>query len=169
MGGGSATLSATFGSTTTTRLVNVTTAPSLLHRYSFTADANDSVGTANGTLVGGAFITNGTVALSGVGSSGTAGDYVDLPNNMLTNVTTISMEVWATDKGSLGWARIWDFGNSAGSCLSSRFGAVPPDGSASSTRSTSSPRCRCGPHRSAARPGLVITLPSIFRSFDRRS
>ena len=114
MGAGSATLSATFGSTTTTSLVTVTNAPTLLHRYSFTTDASDSVGGANGTLQGAAFITNGTVVLSGTGSSGSPGDYVNLPNDLFTNITTTSLEVWATDKGSATWARIWDFGNSAG-------------------------------------------------------
>jgi hypothetical protein len=111
---GSATLSASYGTTTTSTLVTVSNVPILLHRYSFTADASDSVGGANGTLAGAAFITNGTVVLSGVGSSGTPGDYVDLPNDMFTNITTTSMEVWATDNGSATWARIWDFGNSAG-------------------------------------------------------
>lgn len=114
MGAGTATLSAKFGATTTTSLVTVSNAPILLHRYSFTTDASDSVGGANGTLEGGAFITNGTVVLSGVGSSGTPGDYVNLPNDLFTNITTTSLETWVTDNGSATWARIWDFGNSAG-------------------------------------------------------
>src|SRR5262249_23693740 len=40
--------------------------------------------------------------------------YVDLPNNLLTNLTTITIEAWVTDKGSANWARVWDLGNSAG-------------------------------------------------------
>jgi hypothetical protein len=114
MGAGTATLSGTFGGTTNTSLVTVTNTPILLHRYSFTADASDSVGGANGTLAGAAYITNGMVVMSGVGSSGTPSDYVNLPIDLFTNITTTSMEVWATDKGSGVWARIWDFGNSAG-------------------------------------------------------
>jgi hypothetical protein len=114
MSAGTATISATYGATASSKLVHVLTTPVLLHRYSFTADASDSVGGANGTLQGGATIVNKAVVLSGTGSSGTPGDYVDLPNNMFTNLTSVSMEVWATDKGSATWARIWDFGNSAG-------------------------------------------------------
>ena len=40
----------------------------LIHRYSFTSDANDSVGTANGTLMGSATITGNAVVLDGVDS-----------------------------------------------------------------------------------------------------
>src|SRR5271165_6311571 len=49
----------------------------LLHRYSFTTDASDSAGGANGTLVGGATIQNGQVQLDG--SSG----YVNLPSGIV--------------------------------------------------------------------------------------
>ena len=114
MTAGTSTVSATFGTTTTSKLIHVLTTPVLAHRYSFTADASDSVGGANGTLQGGATIVNKAVVMSGAGSSGTPSDYVDLPNNMFTNLTSVSMEVWATDNGSATWARIWDFGNSAG-------------------------------------------------------
>ncbi len=78
----------------------------LTHRYSFTSNASDSIGAANGTLQGGAVITNGAVALDG------ASGFVDLPNNLLTNYNSVSFEAWVTDNGSGTWARIWDFGNS---------------------------------------------------------
>src|SRR5204862_889005 len=80
----------------------------LQNRYSFTADASDSVGAANGTLVNNAVISGGAVVLDGQDS------YVDLPNNLLTNLDSITMEAWVTDTGSANWARIWDFGNSSG-------------------------------------------------------
>jgi hypothetical protein len=92
----------------------VTDVPTLLHRYSFTSDAGDSVGGANGTLQGGATIANKAVVLSGTGSSGSPGDYVELPPDLFTNLTSVSLEAWATDSGSATWARIWDFGRSAG-------------------------------------------------------
>jgi hypothetical protein len=38
--------------------------------------------------------------------------FVDLPNNLLTNLTAITVETWATDNGN--WSRVWDFGNSNG-------------------------------------------------------
>ena len=77
----------------------------LIHRYSFTADANDSVGTAHGTLAGGASIMTNTVVLNG------SSDYVDLPNDLFTNISSVTFEAWTTDYGSVGWARIYDFGN----------------------------------------------------------
>ena len=78
----------------------------ILHRYSFTTDANDSVGTAHGFLFGGALNINNALSLDG--SSG----YVDLPNGLLTNLTSATFEAWVTDTGSQAWARIFDFGNS---------------------------------------------------------
>ena len=79
----------------------------LIHRYSFTANANDSVGTAHGVLRGNASISGGAVVLDGVNS------YVDFPNGILTNFTSITMEFWLTDNGSGAWSRIYDFGNAS--------------------------------------------------------
>jgi hypothetical protein len=110
MGAGSTTVTAAYSGFTFTNLVTVSAAPKLMHRYSFTADASDSVGTANGTLMGGATITGGQVVLSGVGSSSSPGDYVELPGQLFTNLTSVSLETWVTDNGSSTWARIWDFG-----------------------------------------------------------
>ncbi|HET7623793.1 MAG TPA: lamin tail domain-containing protein, partial [Verrucomicrobiae bacterium] len=79
---------------------------SLTHRYSFSSDADDSIGAANGTLQGGAVVTNGTLVLDGVDS------FVDLPNNILAGYNSVSIEVWLLDNGSGTWSRVWDFGNS---------------------------------------------------------
>jgi hypothetical protein len=107
---GSATITASFqGKTATQNITVISGLPAVLqHRYTFTADASDSVGTANGTLMNSATIDNGAVVLNGQDG------YVDLPNDMLTNYESITMEVWVTDNGSANWARIWDFGNSSG-------------------------------------------------------
>lgn len=43
---------------------------SLTHRYSFTTDASNSVGGANGTLMNGATVSGGAVTLSGTIASG---------------------------------------------------------------------------------------------------
>ena len=83
-------------------------ATDLVHRYSFTANANDSVGTANGVLQGGATISGGAAVLDG--SSG----YVNLPNNLVTGYTSVTIEAWVIDTGGRTWARIFDFGNSSG-------------------------------------------------------
>ncbi len=109
---GSTTVSAAFNGKTNSVLVTVTD-PQLIHRYSFTSDASDSVGGANGTLVGSATISNGAVQLpGGVASNDPNISYVNLPNNLLTNLTAITIETWVTDAGSGTWARVWDLGNS---------------------------------------------------------
>src|SRR5580700_6354965 len=81
---------------------------SLTHRYSFTADASDSVGTASGTLNGGATIVSGSLTLNGVNG------FVNLPPNLVSNYSAITIETWVTDNGSGNWARIFDFGNNTG-------------------------------------------------------
>ncbi|HEY9175394.1 MAG TPA: M4 family metallopeptidase, partial [Verrucomicrobiae bacterium] len=80
----------------------------LRHRYSFDADASDSIGTAHGQLINGASLSGGAVQLNGVNQ------YVNLPNNLLTGYTSITLEMWVTDTGSGNWARLYDFGNSSG-------------------------------------------------------
>lgn len=79
-------------------------AASLVNRYSFTGNANDSVGTAHGTLLGGATISSGAVVLNGSGA------YVDLPNGLIAGLSDITVEMWLTDNNSGGWSRIFDFG-----------------------------------------------------------
>jgi hypothetical protein len=99
----------------------------LTHRYSFRNAAGtaggatviDSVGNANGTVLGaGANFTGERVTLAG-GPSATAG-YVDLPNGLLsTNAAAnggsgkITLEGWARVTGNQNWSRIVDFGNSS--------------------------------------------------------
>ena len=91
----------------------------LLHRYSFTSDASDSVGTANGTnLVNTAqhpaaqpvTYANGQASFDG------SGGYIQLPTGLITGLTNISIEVWATWNGapaggSADWQRFFDFGD----------------------------------------------------------
>ncbi len=81
---------------------------SMTHRYSFTADASDAVGGANGTLNGGATIAGGALTLNGVNG------FVGLPASLVASYTSITIETWVTDSGSGSWARIFDFGNNTG-------------------------------------------------------
>ncbi len=81
--------------------------PVLIHRYSFTSDASDSVGTANGTLEGDAVCSNGAVVLDG-------NAYVQLPANFVTNLTNVTFEFWLTWNGGGQWQHIFDFGNNDG-------------------------------------------------------
>jgi hypothetical protein len=82
-------------------------AQALLHRYSFTSDARDSVGTADGMIWGDATLSNGALGLSGIKPS-----YVDLPNDLLSSLSEVTFETWLIWKGGGAWQRIWDFGNS---------------------------------------------------------
>jgi hypothetical protein len=45
--------------------LNISTASHPTHRYLFDATANDSIGTAHGTVIGNASITNGNLLLNG--------------------------------------------------------------------------------------------------------
>ena len=83
--------------------------PSLAHRYSFSTDANDSIGTAHGTLNGGAAITNSALELDGV-----AGDYVSLPGGLVSGCAAVTLEFWATFGANGDGARVFDFGNTSG-------------------------------------------------------
>jgi hypothetical protein len=100
-------------------------AQTLQHRYSFTSDASDSVGGANGALTGNAYVTNGFLNLPGGGDSDNPAGYVTLPDGIVTNDTSITVECWLTDNGGLTWAEAWCFGDSAAGP-----GAEPNDGTA---------------------------------------
>jgi hypothetical protein len=84
------------------------------HRYNFNeavgdVTLHDRVGSADGAVVGnGVFTGDGKLVLDGIAS------YVNLPNNLVTGITSITIEAWVQDDGSGGWARIFDFGNSTG-------------------------------------------------------
>jgi uncharacterized protein YjdB len=93
----------------------------LTHRYSFnepagTTQVTDSVGGANGTLVG-------TASLPGDGQvllNGTEG-YVDLPAGLITGYPAVTFEVWlsCTDNGN--WSRVLDFGDQNPNSGAGRF------------------------------------------------
>ena len=89
-------------------------AQTIQHRYSFTSDASDSVGGTNwnGTLQGNAYIANGTLVLPGGGDSDNPSGYVQLPNGIVSNDASITVECWVTDNGGLTWAETWCFGDS---------------------------------------------------------
>lgn len=72
----------------------------LLHRYDFTADANDTVGTAHGTLVGGASISGGALNTDGGngavnGQWGSGGPMVSLDASAVAGLSgAFSIETW---------------------------------------------------------------------------
>jgi hypothetical protein len=90
------------------------TQAALTHQYSFndptsSTNAIDSVGGANGALYPGAtYPGDGTVALDG--SSG----FVYLPDDLISNYTSITFETWTTPTSNPTWARLFDFGTNQG-------------------------------------------------------
>jgi hypothetical protein len=101
----------------------------LKNRYSFTSNANDSVGGAHGTVVDAGTTPNHTFALgqldlsanTGQGSNSITEDaYVDLPNGVFSSAVNsgtngaITLEFWATVATQRTWQRFGDFGTSNG-------------------------------------------------------
>jgi hypothetical protein len=115
-------------------------AAALAHRYSFSGNANDSVGTAHGTVVDfgvpTAVFANGELDLSantGEGSNAVSEDaYVDLPNGLITEVANsgtsgaFSFELWATVAVTRTWQRYVDVGTSNGGEDTSPGGETAP-------------------------------------------
>ena len=90
------------------------TSAALTHEYSFndaisSTNAIDSVGGATGNLYSGAsYPGDGTVVLDG--SSG----FVYLPDDLVSNYTSITFEIWTTPTSNPIWARLFDFGSNQG-------------------------------------------------------
>lgn len=86
----------------------------LAHRYDFEGSGTtvtDRVGTAHGSVKGATLSKldgKGVVLLGG----GTTGPYVDLPNKLLSSLTSATLEAWVTWGGGNAWQRIFDFGDS---------------------------------------------------------
>jgi hypothetical protein len=81
----------------------------LQHRYSFAADASDSIGHANGTLEGAAQIVDGQVRLNG-----TRGTYVNLPGGLIAGYKAVTFEFWASFGTNRNWPRVFDQGSTNG-------------------------------------------------------
>jgi hypothetical protein len=84
--------------------VSVENIGTLTHRYSFTTDANDSVGTAHGTFQGTAAVSGGSLVLDGSG-------YVELPPGLLQGYDAATIDTWVTFNAAQTWARLWYFGD----------------------------------------------------------
>jgi hypothetical protein len=81
----------------------------LTHRYSFTSNANDSVGTAHGTLQGAASLSGGRVTLNG-----TSGTYVNLPGGLIAGGPAVTIEAWCSLGVNVNWIRLFDMGSTNG-------------------------------------------------------
>lgn len=102
------TNTAGYAATSSPALLVVGAANFLRHRYSFSIDGSDSVGTAHGTPQGNAAVTGGQLVLDG--SSGT---YLGLPANLFSGATAsaITVEFWAAFGANGDNTRVFAFGN----------------------------------------------------------
>jgi len=84
----------------------------LAHRYTFNGPSGsvalvDSLAGKDGVIVGSALSGNGTLDLAG----GTSDEYVDLPNELVSGRTSVTLEAWLRWRGGAAWQRIFDFGD----------------------------------------------------------
>lgn len=82
---------------------------SLIHRYGFDgvdATVFDSINGANGEIKGG-LVLDGSGMLT---LDGNDGEYVDLPNGLVHDLTDLTIVTWVTWTGGAGYQRIFDFG-----------------------------------------------------------
>ena len=93
-----------------------------IHRYSFNnppsfdaigAEITDSVGGAHGIVKGSIAESTGTELILFGGSSDEAA-YVDLPNNLISVLTDVTIETWVTIDDIQDWSRVFDFGTTQG-------------------------------------------------------
>jgi len=86
---------------------------SLIHRYNFDGTGVtvvDSVGDADGNLVGGAALDgSGVLSLPG-NRDGQPDQYLNLPNALISNLQGVTIVTWTTWQGGAGYQRIFDFG-----------------------------------------------------------
>lgn len=86
--------------------------PSLVHRWSFSGNYEDSVSGISATLIGssvGMNESNTAVVLSGNGN-GTGS--LNLGTDILpTDVRDVTVEIWTTQTAVKSWARLWDYGS----------------------------------------------------------
>ena len=81
--------------------------PTLTHRWSFTSDLSDSVGSATATKNGSSVaVSGGMVKMTGNGHN--AGS-LNLGTNLL-NTDAATIEIWARQNAARNWARVFDYG-----------------------------------------------------------
>jgi hypothetical protein len=116
---GTAVITTVYQGVTNNATVTVSYPPiySLIHRYSFTADASDSIGGANGTFEGTAAITNGMA-----GMDGNATDYVSLPGGLISGLPATTLEIWYTCPAPLTTGgSVWSFASATSGSEYLRF------------------------------------------------
>jgi len=82
----------------------------LVHRFAFDGTGTvvrDSLAAATGSVVGSDLTGSGAVTLAGR----MEGQYVDLPNGLVSGLESVTLETWLTWYGGPEWQRIFDFGD----------------------------------------------------------
>jgi hypothetical protein len=115
----------------------------LIHRYSFTTDASDSVGGANGTLMNSATVSGGQLQLNNPNFSGSTSGatdphgYLSLPASILPTSGSATIEAWYTFTGSGFFTESYTFSN--GTDASPPFGGQYLMGTISAPQPASPP------------------------------
>lgn len=120
---GTASVVASYGGLSVTNSLTVISIPATLaHRYSFTSDASDSVGGANGALMGTAAVSGGQLVLDG-----SPGCYLNLPGgqiNIATNLA-VTFDAWVSFGDAATWAQLFAFGNTNNGSGVNNISCVP--------------------------------------------
>lgn len=113
----------------------------LVHRYSFTTNANDSVGSAHASVVDAGTTSNAVFSGGMLDLSANAGNpsnaitedaYVNLPNGVVSAAAAggmdgaVAFEWWFTVSENRTWQRVGDFGNSNDGEDTSNLGSASP-------------------------------------------
>lgn len=95
----------------------------LIHRYSFTAGAKDSVGTAHGSLQGVATVSGGTLYFNNPAFAAPAPGrgYLSLPASIMPTSGSVTIEQWFTFGASGYAAQAYSFRNSPGAQSTGQF------------------------------------------------
>lgn len=102
----------------------------MTHLYTFNdGTANDTIGTAHGTLFNGAQIVNGRLVLQNAGktsATSSSPQYAQLPNNVLPASGSLTINAWyITFSSTPTWTRVFDFGTESGTSANSYVGFTP--------------------------------------------
>jgi hypothetical protein len=112
---GTTTVTASYGGICAVQSVTVLPTPLILtHRYEFNEPAGsitftDSVGAANGTVMGSASLNGNSLVLPG-GSSPNNNNYGALPGGLIAGYTALTLECWVTFGPNVAWGRLIDIG-----------------------------------------------------------
>ncbi len=136
----------------------------LTHRYSFTADATDSVGTANATLVNGATAGGGLLNFNNPAFPGSnvPRGYLEIPVTAVPTTGSMTIEQWFTFGGSGFFTEAWTL-------TDHNNGANQPGASSGQYLAHTISNPQGGPNPSAGGSSLVQTLAGYGGGAETRA